>query len=91
MRAARSGARIDKDQGIAVEAWSRIVEGLSRSDSADDRALAKHISQFLSSAFAIDSNRLLEVRPEPQKSIRTLDQRLNVVVPKGRDDPDIQR
>ena len=90
MRAAKSGAGIDKDQGFAVEAWSRIVEGLARSDSADDRALAKHTARFLSSAFAIDTRRLLEVSQEPQKNATTVGQALSLVR-QDREGPEIRR
>ena len=90
LRAAKSGAGIDKDQGFAVEAWSRIVEVLSRSDSADDRALAKHTAQFLTRAFAIDTRRLLEVKQEPQKNAPTVGQALSLVR-QDREGPEFQR
>ena len=90
MRSAKSGAGIDKAPGIAAEAWSRIVEGLSQSDSAEDRALADGVQRFLSGASAIASKRQLEVSPEPQKNALTVGQALNLV-PRDREGPEIQR
>ena len=47
VRTARSGKGFEMDQVIAAEAWSKIAEGLSRSDHPHDRALAVHVERFL--------------------------------------------
>ena len=72
MRTAKSGEGFDNDRAIAAEEWNRIVEGLSRLDSPEDRALADHVVRFLSGAFAIDSKRQREVGPERQENRQTL-------------------
>ena len=58
---ASSEARAD-----AAEAWAYIAEGLSRSDSAEDRQLAEHVDGFLSRTFGVPSSRAPALRPEPQ-------------------------
>ncbi|MEP7299630.1 MAG: conjugal transfer protein TraS [Burkholderiales bacterium] len=58
---ASSEARAD-----AAEAWVRIAEGLSRSDSAEDRQLAEHVDGFLSRTFGVSPSRAPALRPEPQ-------------------------
>ncbi len=59
--AASSEARAD-----AAEAWAHIAEGLSRSDSAEDRQLAEHVDGFLSRTFGVSSSRAPALRPELQ-------------------------
>ena len=59
--AASSEARAD-----AAEAWAHIAEGLSRSDSAEDRQLAEHVDGFLSRTFGVSSSRAAALCPEPQ-------------------------
>jgi hypothetical protein len=87
-RTAKSGQGVDKDQTIAVEAWSRIAEGLTRSDSAEDRALAHHVDRFLADMSATDTRRTHGVEPELQVS--TQGKTLNVGA-SGRDSPEIGR
>lgn len=58
---ASSDARAD-----AAKAWAHIAEGLSRSDSAEDRQLAEHVDGFLSRTFGVSSSRAPALRPEPQ-------------------------
>lgn len=58
---ASSEARAD-----AAEAWAHIAEGLSRSDSAEDRQLAEHVDGFLARTFGVSSSRAPALRPEPQ-------------------------
>jgi len=88
-RTAKSGEGIEKDRAIAARAWERIAEGLSRSDSPEDRALADHVDRFLAGAFAVDAKRRLEVRPQPQRDTQTVRQTLNVT--RDREGPDISR
>jgi hypothetical protein len=90
LRTKKSGQGIDKDQAIAAEAWSRIAEGLSRSDSPEDRTLADHVSRFVSGTIAIDFRRRLEKEPEPQDKARIVHQPAHVVT-RHREGPDIQR
>lgn len=90
MRTAKSGEGFDKDQAVAAEAWSRIVEGLSRSDSPEDRALAEHVGRFLGGTFATASERKREVGFEPQVSIEGIRQTLDVVA-NERHGPDVRR
>ena len=84
-RTTKSGEGLDKDQAIAAEAWNQIVDGLSRSDSSEDRALAEHVYRFLFGAFATDSGRKREVGPLPQVS-KTLN-----IVASERHGPDVRR
>ena len=84
-RTTKSGEGLDKDQAIAAEAWNQIVDGLSRSDSSEDRALAEHVRRFLFGAFATDSGRKREVGPLPQVS-KTLN-----IVASERHGPDVRR
>jgi hypothetical protein len=88
-RTAKSGEGVDKDRSIAAEAWGRIVDGLSRSDSPEDRALADHVDRFLAGTFAIDVKRRLEVMPEPQRDAQSVGQTLKVT--RDREGPDISR
>ena len=90
MRTAKSGEGIDKDRAIAAEAWSRIAEGLSRSDNPEDRVLANHVDRFFSGKLAIDTKRHLGVAPEPQGTIQTVRQALTVVT-RDREGPEIRR
>ncbi len=90
MRTAKAGGGIDQDRAIAAEAWNRIAEGLSRSDSPEDRALADHVDRFLSSTLAIDSKRLLERGPGPQGKTQTVRQPLHVIA-RDREGPDVGR
>ncbi|MCE9661013.1 MAG: relaxase/mobilization nuclease domain-containing protein [Burkholderiales bacterium] len=46
-RIAKSGLRVDQSLASAAEAWRRIAEGLSRSDSDEDRDLAVHVDRFI--------------------------------------------
>ncbi len=90
MRTSRRGQGIDRDQTVAAQAWSRIAEGLSQSDSPDDRALAADVDRFLVNAFAINSKRKLEVAPEPHNNAPTVGQALKPVA-RDREGPDIRR
>lgn len=88
--AASSEARAD-----AAEAWAHIAEGLSRSDSAEDRQLAEHVDGFLSRTFGVPSSRAHDLRPEPQvnvthESSRTPQQAAREIV-KSPGTSDIQR
>jgi hypothetical protein len=89
-RTAKSGEGFDKDQAVAAEAWNRILEGLSRSDSPEDRTLAEHVDRFLFETFATDSGRNREVGLEPQVSTEGIRQTLNVVASE-RHGPDVRR
>jgi hypothetical protein len=86
----KSGDGLDKDQAIAAEAWNRIVEGLSRSDSPEDRALAEYVDRFLCETFATDSGRKREAGLEPQVSTEDIRRTLNVVASE-RHGPDVRR
>jgi hypothetical protein len=46
-RTTKSGPEVDRGQASAAEAWRRIAEVLSRSDSDEDRNLAVHVDRFL--------------------------------------------
>ena len=61
---ASSEARAD-----AAEAWAHIAEGLSRSDSAEDRQLGEHVDGFLSRTFGAPSSRAPDLRLEPQVNV----------------------
>ena len=89
-RTKTSGEGFTKDQAIAAEAWSRIAEGLSRSDSPEDRALADHVNRFLSGTFAVDAKRKLEAGREPGQNTRPVRQMMTVVT-RSADDPDVPR
>ena len=89
-RTARSGDGFDKDQTIAGEAWIRIAEGLSRSDSAEDKALAQHVDRFLGEMFVTDSRRKREVSAEPHLNTRGVSPTLNVIASE-RHGPDVRR
>ena len=52
----RSGRGFMRSQAFAIQAWDRIITGLARSESAEDRALAAQADRFVrSTPFAIDS------------------------------------
>jgi hypothetical protein len=85
---AKSGVGLDKDRTIAAEAWDRIAEGLSRSDSPEDRALSNQVDRFLSETFAVDSRRQLEWGPEPPGKTQAIRQPLHVIA-RDREGPDI--
>jgi hypothetical protein len=69
-RTTMSGAGLEKDLRIAAEAWNQLAEGLFRSEIPEDRALALHVDRFLSSRFAVDSERPLKVElHKPKHSI----------------------
>jgi hypothetical protein len=89
-KTAKSGPGFDKDQAISIEAWSRIAEGLSRSDSAEDKALAQQVDRFLGDMFATDSKRKREVSAEPQLNSQDIRQTLKVGAP-WRDSSNIGR
>jgi hypothetical protein len=89
-RTKTSGEGFTKDRAIAAEAWSRIAEGLSRSDSPEDRALADHVNRFLSATFAVDSRRRLEIGREPEQNIRPVRQTMTVVT-RSADAPGVPR
>jgi hypothetical protein len=46
-RTTKSGPEVDRSRASAAEAWRRIGEVLSRSDSDEDRNLAVHVDRFL--------------------------------------------
>jgi hypothetical protein len=51
----RSGEGFMRSQAFAIQAWDRIITGLARSESAEDRALAVQADRFVrSTPFAID-------------------------------------
>ena len=64
--AEKSGVAGNRARADAAEAWAHIAEGLSRSDSAEDRKLGEHVDRFLSRTFGVASSRVPDLRPEPQ-------------------------
>ena len=90
MRTAKSGGGVDKGRDIAAEAWERIAESLSRSESSDDRALADHVDRFLSGTFAIDFKRQVEVKREAQGNTQSVRRASNAVT-RDREGPDVRR
>jgi hypothetical protein len=75
----KAGDAIEKGRASAVEAWRRIAEGLSRSDSAEDRVLAEYVDRFLAKTFAMESKHQRELWPEQQGDARDVRQNLKVV------------
>ena len=90
MRPTRSGAGLEKDRGMAAEAWIQLADGLSRSELPEDRALARHVDRFLCGRVAVDSKRQFMVAPHAQQIIQTVSQTLNAVATK-REGPDVGR
>jgi hypothetical protein len=90
MRTAKSGEGIDKDRAVAAQTWERIAEGLSRSDSPEDRALSDHVDRFLSDNFAIGSRRQVEVKRETQGNTQSVRRASNAVTGE-REGPDVRR
>ncbi|HZV92084.1 MAG TPA: conjugal transfer protein TraS [Caldimonas sp.] len=95
LRTRKSGDGIDRDRAVAAEAWSRIAEGLSRSDNAEDKALAEQVDRFLGSTFAVAPKRRLDKEPEPQLRTKTVRQPLREplresprIIARNRDGPD---
>jgi hypothetical protein len=89
-KTAKSGKGIEKDQAMAAQAWERIADSLSRSESPEDRALAAHVDRFLSGTFETKSKRRLEVVPELRRSAQIVRQPSHLVT-REREGPDIQR
>jgi hypothetical protein len=84
------GSKLKEVQGIADEAWNRIIEGLSRSASPEDKASADHVDRFLRETFANDSKHKREVGLAPQLHEHGARQTLNVVASE-QDGSDMQR
>ena len=84
------GTGIEKDRAVAVQAWERIAESLSRSESPEDRALADYVDRFLSFTFEIESKRRPEVVPESQRITQIVRQPSHLVT-RDREGPEIQR
>jgi len=81
----KSGRGIDKDRAIAAEAWSSLVEGLYRSQSVEDRALAEHVARFVRGRFAMDLKREPEAELTPERGTQSERQASNLVPKAGRD------
>lgn len=62
----KSAVAVVKARADAAKAWAQIAQGLSRSDSAEDRQLAEHVDGFLSRTFGVSSSRAPALRIEPQ-------------------------
>ena len=90
VRTKKSGEGIDKDRAIAAQAWTRIVECLSGSDSARDRLLGLYVDRFFSGTFTADSTRRLEPGTELERSAQPVHQTLKLV-PRDREGPEIPR
>jgi len=87
----RSGEGFVRSQAFAIQAWDRIITGLARSESAEDRALAAQADRFVrSTPFAIDFVRKRERAKEQQKLTRAAPEMPRVVT-RSRDGPEIER
>src|SRR5204862_8249508 len=76
----RSGEGFMRSQAFAIQAWDRIITGLARSESAEDRALAAQADRFVrSTPFAVDFVRKREQAKEQQQRTRTAPEMLRVV------------
>ena len=65
----RSGKGFEKSQAFAKEAWNRIVEGLAKSESPEDRSLAELADRFVQSTpFAVERSRKRDQTPEQERS-----------------------
>lgn len=67
--AERSGAALQRTRALAGEAWEQIIEGLSRSDSAEDRALASQVDRFVRRSWTAAER---DVRHETREAARGL-------------------
>jgi len=86
----KSGDGFLRSQALALHAWSRIIEGLAQSDSAEDRALAARVDRFVrTTPFAVEQVRQREKTREQQQPGRV--QEVQCVATKLRTDPEIER
>jgi hypothetical protein len=87
----RSGEGLRRSQALALQAWARIINGLARSESAEDRALAAQAQRFVSSTpFIIDQLRKREQAKQQQKLTRAAPE-IQRVVTRSRDGPEMER
>ena len=79
-----------RSQAFALQAWARIIDGLSHSESAEDRALAARVDRFVrTTPFAVDHMRK---RDQARGQERTPPVReIQRVVTKVRSGPEIER
>ena len=86
----RSGEGFKKSKADALEAWSRIIDGLSQSSSAEDRALAAQADRFMRTTdFATDFVRTRELASKRQQTRGVSE--MQRVVAQHRPGPEITR
>ncbi len=86
----KSGDGFMRSQALAIQAWARIIDGLSHSESPEDRALAVRVDRFVGTTpFAVDHMRKRDRAKgrEPTDPVREMQR----VVTKVRNDPEIER
>lgn len=86
----KSGDGLMRSQGFALEAWAQIIEGLSQSESAEDRALAVRVDRFVrTTPFAVDHMRKRDKAREPHLTRPV--QEVQCVATQARSGPEIGR
>ena len=86
----KSGDGHLKSQTNALYAWIQIIDGLSHSESAEDRALAARVERFVrTTPYALDHGRKRDIAREPQRTppVREVQR----VVTQVRNGPEIER
>jgi len=87
----RSGAGFTRSQAFALQAWDRIITGLARSESVEDRDLAVKADRFIrSTPFAIDHMRKREQARAQEERTRAAPE-IPRVVSRTRDGPEMER
>ena len=85
----RSGEGFARSQAFAKEAWDRILEGLAKSESPEDRTLAELADRFVhSTPFAVGKKREPELGQQQQRTRVASDPRVAAV---SREDGGIER
>jgi hypothetical protein len=88
----RSGLGFARSQAVAIQAWDQIIRGLSRSQSAEDRALAVEVDSFVrSTPFAIDFMRKKREQAKAQQERTRAIPEMPRVVSRSREGPEMER
>jgi hypothetical protein len=83
----RSGTGFTRSQAFALQAWVGIIDGLSRSESAEDRALAAKVDRYVrTTPFAVDFMQTRDKAKEQQQTLQV--ERIDTRVRRG---PEIER